>query len=95
MKYIILLALFSVSTVFACSDKVQMAVKVLDQINFSTKESKVISHKRIGEIMIITGYLTKYETVIEGTQSHYQTYVFSDSCVIKEIIKVEPFVYND
>lgn len=83
-----------------CDANSKAAAVAIETINANIpkKELKVLSHTYLGQIMITTGYLYKYETVLtnsdKGAKSYYQTYLYADTCVVQELNKVEPFVYN-
>lgn len=98
--FLCILSISNLRAEFDCSESAIKAAKSLEAISFQKKYEnvKVLSSKLLGKQPIITGYLLKYETVIENSteelNSYYQTYFYPETCVIKESIKVEPFIYN-
>lgn len=106
MKKITLVSLLTLISlnVFAakkgCSENAKHAAKSIEVINSNTTKSNIIvaRHELLGRIMILTGYLLKYETELnvgpKSTKAYYQTYVLEADCTIQEMNKVEPFDYN-
>jgi hypothetical protein len=105
MLHLLLLAIVTTSyPLFAqtseCHDNALAAALALETINTknSDQEPKIQEHKYLGKIMLINGFMYKYETLfirLKAQKAYYQTYLFAKDCTIDEVSKVDPFIYRN
>jgi hypothetical protein len=72
-----------------CNENALKAALALHAVNVNGAALKIVDHQYLGKIMILTGYLQKYQTALRGSGSseivYYQTYLNAQTCWVQEI----------